>query len=245
MVRPLRFAGDTRAMRSYLEVIGMQPRMESDSGGWVDMVAGAGMVALHSAETSDTGGQPGETRLSFETADLALVADRLRAAGYEDATIWDESYGRVLSVTDPLGDQLWIDGYDGDSYGFRVHEPKRDLRLSVMPVKFAEPSRPVGAFLEALGLAPRQQGASEHWRVWGGHTGLVALHTPPVDHALLGGRAAVQLTFETAEPLEQVADRLRRGGHDAKVNQEVFGAALYVQDPDGQEVVVHHSAETS
>lgn len=240
VVRPLRFTDHIDAMRAFLEVLGLRPRVESEAGGWIDLVAGAGMVALHGAETSDTGGQPGETRLSFECGDLESLASRLKRAGYGDANVWDESYGRVLSVTDPLGDQLWVDGYDGDNYGFRVHEPERDRRWSVLPVRFADPAGPVGDFLTALGLPPRAEGANEHWRVWGGHTGLVALHTPAADNGIVEGPAAVRLSFETAEPLDEVAQRLSAAGHPAQVRPEVFGEALYVRDPDGQEVVIHH-----
>ena len=239
-VRPLRFTNEMPAMRAFLEVLGLRPRVESEGGGWIDFVAGEGLVALHSAETSDTGGQPGETRLSFESGDLEGLASQLKTAGFDDATVWDESYGRVLSVTDPLGDRLRVDGYDGDDYGFRVHEPEPDERWRVMPVRFADPNGPVGELLAALGLPARAEGANEHWRVWGRDTGLVALHTPAADNGIIEGPAAVRLTFETSEPLHQVADRLSAAGHPAQVRPEPFGESVYVRDPDGQEVVVHH-----
>ena len=239
VVRPLRFTDDVAAMRAFLQTVGLRPRIEAERGGWVDVVAGAGMVALHSAEISDTGGRPGETRLSFESADLDAVADRLRSAGYDDATIWDESYGRVLSVTDPLGDPIWVDGYDGDNYGFRLHDPERVPGLSVMPIRYTDPAGPMGGFLAALGLQAREEGASAHWWVFGGHTGLVALHTPSPDGPILPGRGAVQLTFETAEPLTEVERRLRDRGYAADVRPEISGEALYVRDPDDQEVVIH------
>jgi hypothetical protein len=241
IVRPLRFTADVDAMRAFLEALGLRTRIESERGGWADLVAGAGMVALHDAKSSDTGGQPGETRLSFEAADLDPLAKALQGAGFSDATVWDESYGRVLSVTDPLGDQVWVDEYNDDTYGFRANDPPRDPRLSVLPVRFADPAGPVGPFLEALGLQPRSVGNNEHWRVWEGHAGLVALHTPSADNGIVDGPAAVRLSFETAEPLEEVAQRLDAAGSaDADVRPESFGAALYVSGPDGQQVVVHH-----
>jgi hypothetical protein len=241
VVRPLRFTDDGQAMRAFLEALGLRTRIESERGGWADLVAGAGMVALHDANSSDTGGRPGETRLSFEAANLDPLAKTLQDAGFTDATTWDESYGRVLSVTDPLGDQVWVDEYNDDGYGFKASDPPRDFRLSVLPVRFADPAGPVGSFLEALGLEPRAEGSNQHWRVWGGHAGLVALHTPSADNGILPGPAAVRLSFETGEPLREVAQRLVAAGYaDADVRPESFGAALHVSDPDGQQVVVHH-----
>jgi hypothetical protein len=241
VVRPLRFTDDVEAMGAFLEALGLRTRIQSEGGRWADLVAGAGMVALHDAKSSDTGGQPGQTRLSFEAANLDPLAKALHDAGFADATTWDESYGRVLSVTDPLGDQVWVDEYNDDSYGFKASDPPRDSRLSVLPVRFADPVGPVGPFLEAMGLPPRAEGSNEHWRVWGGHAGLVALHTPAADDGILDGPAAVRLSFETGEPLEEVAQRLDAAGYaDADVRPESFRAALYVSDPDGQQVVVHH-----
>ena len=244
VVRPVRFTDGLDQMRGFLETLGLQARIESERGGWVDMVAGSGMVALHSAATSNTGARAGETRLSFEGLDLDRLTDELRAAGFADATVWDEAYGRVLSVTDPLGDQIWVDGYDDDNYGFRVHEPERDTRLSVMPVRFADPVGQMRGFLEAFGLAARPVGQEEHddprqFAVYGGHTGLVALHPPLQTSQIITGPGAVQLGFETQEPLAELADRLTVAGHrDAVVRSEVFGQRLDVTDPDGQPVLV-------
>jgi hypothetical protein len=86
VLRPLRFSTDVQAMRGFLELLGLRSRVESERGGWVDMVAGRGMAALHDAASSNTAGRPGETRLSFETDDIDELAQRLRDAGYADAT---------------------------------------------------------------------------------------------------------------------------------------------------------------
>jgi hypothetical protein len=241
VVRPLRFTNRIEAMTSFLEVVGLRSRVESERGGWVDMVAGAGMVALHSAEASATGGKPGETRLSFEGSDLDALAQRLVDAGFADATVWDESYGRVLSVTDPTGDQIWVDGYNDDDYGFEVHDPERDPRLRVMPIRFAEPAGPVAVLLESFGLERRAVGSSQHWATFGGHAGLVALHPPIDDNVLVDGPGTVQLAFETDEPLAEVADRLRAAGFpDTVVRPRDFGEELGITDPDGQPVAVYH-----
>jgi hypothetical protein len=223
VVRPVRFTADVAAMRDFLGLLGLAPRVESQRGGWVDLVAGAGMVALHDAAGSATGGRPGQTNLSFEGADLDALAARLSDAGWHDATIWDEAYGRVLSVTDPAGERLWVDGYNDDDYGYDVHRPERDGRWLVMPVRSTSVVPEYVRFLGCFGLEPY---ADRPAPVVGGHVGMVRLDAGP---------AAVLLGLATAEPLEEVAERLRVAGHDTAVAD----SDLTVIDPDGQVVVVH------
>ena len=68
--------------------------IESERGGWVDMLTGSGMVALHDAASSSTGGRPGQTTLSFEADAIDELEDRLEQTGFVDATVFDEAYGR-------------------------------------------------------------------------------------------------------------------------------------------------------
>jgi hypothetical protein len=224
IVRPLRFTDDIPAMRAFLELLGLAPRVESQRGGWLAMVSGAGMLALHDAASSTTGSRPGETGLSFEGADLEALATRLSDAGWTDATIWDEAYGRVLSVTDPDGEQIWVDGYSDDDYGYRIHRPDRDWRWAVMPVRSTAAPGEYVRFLGCFGLEP---GPNDPDPVVGGHVGLVRL---------VAGSEPTRLGFATEEPLDAVAERLRSAGHaDAAVAPE----RLTVTDPDGQPVVVY------
>lgn len=60
-----------------------------------------------------------------------------------------------------------------------------------------------------------------------------------------GGGAAVQLTFESGEPREQIAARLTAVGFEPNILTEDFGSLLSVLDPDGQEVQVHTPAAAS
>jgi hypothetical protein len=222
IVRPLRFTDDIDAMRGFLTLLGMAPRVESTRGGWLDMVGGAGVVALHDAAGSTSGAIAGDTSLSFEGADLEALAGRLTDAGWDDAAIWDETYGRVLSVTDPDGVSLWVDGYNDDDYGFRIHRPERDVRWSVMPVRSTPEVEEYARFLGCFGLPPYVNAPSP---TYGGHVGLVRLESGP---------EVVRLGFATAEPLDDVAERLSGAGHDPTVD----GPRLTVVDPDGQSVVV-------
>jgi hypothetical protein len=67
----------------------------------------------------------------------------------------------------------------------------------------------------------------------------VVVHPPRQKSQIVAGPGAVQLGFETREPLAELADRLTVAGHrDAVVGSEVFGQRLDVTDPDGQPVLV-------
>jgi GNAT superfamily N-acetyltransferase len=256
-VRPVRFTDRVDRMREFLTVLGLAPRVESERGGWVDLAAGSGLVAVHDAATSDTGGRAGETRLSFEVADLRAVADALRTAGFGEPASWDESYGRMLAVRDPLGELVLLDERSDDDYGYRRHRPRPDGRLHALPLRFARAAG-YAPFLAALGLTARP-GGSDWWQVYEGPGGRVALH-PPAPSEGTGGQppapaeqageqppapaeashAGVELVFETAEPLTALVSRLRAAGYrDARVKQEEFGPVALVTDPDGQVVTVH------
>jgi hypothetical protein len=120
VVRPVRFTDNLEPMQGFLETLGLRPRIMAEAGGWIEMVAGGGMVALHDAATSDHGAASGETRLAFEVDDVTGLAERLLDAGVEDVTVYDEAYGKVLTCTDPLDDTVTVDGRSDDLYGYRV-----------------------------------------------------------------------------------------------------------------------------
>lgn len=247
VVRPVRFTDNVDAMRAFLCTLGLTPRVESASGGWVDMVAGGGdaaggMVALHAARDSARGAPSGFTALSFEAQDIDLLAQRLQGAGVPGVTVYDEAYGRVLTCNDPLGDSIAVDERSTDLYGYRRHDDSAPASgWRVLAIRFADPAGSYGSFLEALGLE-RRADASEHFAAYAvdrGRFGAVGLH-PPTDQAglFMGEAGAVRLSFETTEPLDVVRDRLQRDGHPAELRGEAFGSVLEVRDPDGVAVEV-------
>jgi PAS domain-containing protein len=209
VIRPLRFTADVEAMRAFLETLGLRSRIESERGGWVDMLAGRGMVALHDAASSSTGGRPGQTNLSFEADRIDELRDRLEQVGFVDATVFDEAYGRVLSVTGPDGVVIWVDERSEDMYGYKLHDARPDDRWSV---------------------APYLTGAEEPaWRRFFAGVGM----DTPVRFGPAGGGFAVRLDLSTTEDLDAVQGRLG----DYEVTRTA--TALEIVDPDGQLVVVH------
>jgi hypothetical protein len=151
MIRPLRFTADVEAMRAFLETLGLRSRIESERGGWVELLTGQGMVALHDAASSSTGGQPGQTRLAFEASKLDELKDRLERAGFTDGTVFDEAYGRVLSVTAPNGVVIWMDEHTDDRYGYKLHDAGPDPRWSVTPYLTGADEAAWRRFLDAIG----------------------------------------------------------------------------------------------
>jgi hypothetical protein len=209
VIRPLRFTTDVAAMQAFLETLGLRSRIESERGGWVDMVTGGGMVALHDAATSSTGGQPGQTSLSFEADRIDELRDRLEQAGFTDATIFDEAYGRVLSVTAPGEVVIWIDERSEDLYGYHLHDANPDERWSVTPYLTGADDSAWRGFLAALGVG-------------------TAVRFGPAD-----GTFAVRLDLTTSEDLDAVRRRL------GELPVTRSDAGLEITDPDGQLVVVH------
>jgi hypothetical protein len=254
-VRPVRFTDNVEPMRVFLEALGLRPRVESTRGGWVELVAEAGMVALHSARDSESRAPSGFTSLSFEADDVDTLAKRLRDAGVPDVVVYDEAYGRVLGCVDPLGDHLQIDEHSDDLYGYRLHQPVGVAPgLKVMPLRLADPLGGYGDFLRLLGCEPRGE-ATEHFAAYtlgeGGH-GLVGVH-PPMDpesvgarEALLGRAGAAYLSFETTEDLGRVAERLAGAGFPASVaHRDHVGDVLSVSDADGLRLEVHVTPSAS
>lgn len=245
VVRPVRFSDDVAAMRGFLEALGLAPRVEAESGGWVDMVAGGGMVAVHDAATSDRGGLPGQTRLSFEADDVDALVTRLKAADFDDATVHDESYGRVLTVSDPLGDVIVVDERSDDLYGYRLHGLDRaDRSWRVVPVRFTDEAERYAGFLHALGLTGKPNPGYAAFPARDGAHGYVGVHHVYGDDLPIvpGHGGSCQLTFTTTEDLEDVVARLAASGHrGATITREDFASFLTVTDPDGQDVQVHES----
>jgi catechol 2,3-dioxygenase-like lactoylglutathione lyase family enzyme len=212
VLRPLRFTADVPAMRRFLETLGLKSRVESEHGGWVDMVAGRGMVALHDSASSATGAKSGETGLSFEADDIEELKERLQAVGYQDATVWDEAYGRVLSVTAPGDAVIWVDQRNDDLYGYKLHDAKPDERWSVTPTLQVSDRDAWQHFLETIG---------------GDSAQLVSFGPPSAE-------LVVRLGFNTTESLAEVEQRLAEAGYVPTMT----GDGLAVEDPDGQVVTV-------
>lgn len=243
VVRPVRFTDRVDKVAAFLQLIGLVRRIESTSGGWVELVGDAGMVALHDADSALFEHPRGQTYLAFEADDVDDLASRLRVAGFHDAAVHDEDYGRVLTVTDPLGQLLNVDEHADDLYGYRVVEggaPRTGLR--VVPVRFADDAAAYAVFLRALGLSGEPDESFALFEAAGGAHGAVGVHHRHSDLPFPDGPGArVHLTFVTTEDLAALAGRLDAAGFASRRTDEEFGSFLDLTDPDGTSVQVRRA----
>ncbi|QFU89371.1 VOC family protein [Amycolatopsis sp. YIM 10] len=112
-VMPIRYSEDVAAMTRFYEVLGLRIGPVSRPGGWVELPADGGTLAIHRGAAEDAGG----CELAFEASEpLEDVAARLRAAGFEPGPVIDENFGHSLRVRDPDGVWVQINLYDRELY---------------------------------------------------------------------------------------------------------------------------------
>lgn len=116
-VLPIRYTDDIEAMVRFYVALGLVLNTVSRAGGWVDLTAAGGLVGLHVASRTEPATTSGRCELSFDSDErLDDVVARLHAAGYADAHIIDEAFGRSLRVTDPDGVPLQVNESDPSLY---------------------------------------------------------------------------------------------------------------------------------
>ncbi|MEV6907385.1 VOC family protein [Amycolatopsis sp. NPDC051071] len=112
-VMPIRYSSDVAAMTRFYEALGLPVGPVSRPGGWIEMPAEGGLLALHRGSAEDAG----RCELAFEAGEpLEDVAERLRAAGFEPGPVTDEGFGHSLRVRDPDGVWVQINLYDQELY---------------------------------------------------------------------------------------------------------------------------------
>ncbi len=107
--------------------------------------------------------------------------------------------------------------------------------MKLMPIRYCADVAASTRFYGALGLPVGPASRSGDWVELPAPAAMLALHVAGPDDA---GRC--ELAFETDEPLEVVADRLREAGFPVEaLVDEAYGRALRVVDPDGVRVEVN------
>ncbi|WP_410667621.1 VOC family protein [Amycolatopsis sp. cmx-4-68] len=112
-VLPIRYTSDVAAVTRFYQVLGLQPGPVSRPGGWLELPAEGGTLAIHRADGDDVG----RCELAFEAGEpLEDVAARLRTAGFEPGPVLDEGFGQSMRVRDPDGVWVQINLYDRELY---------------------------------------------------------------------------------------------------------------------------------
>jgi hypothetical protein len=110
------FTADMSRAAEFMAALGFAVEAEHRKGGWAELAAPSALLCLHSG-LSDRGMTPGETSLSFDSdEDPQVVADRLADAGFTDAVVLDENFGRIVRVTGPDGSTVQINFADRTLY---------------------------------------------------------------------------------------------------------------------------------
>ena len=230
----IRFTENVPAMKSFCQSLGLAAVVTADN--WAVMRSASGDVLLHGLASAESDAVAGQTDLTFEVDDLDAFA---RSFGHLPL---DESYGRSLRITDPNGEQLWINEQQKDFYGYTEHETTPADELTVCPVLFTDPKGPYAEFLTRLGLHA-QEGADDSFASFAADRGSVGLHVarPGEFEQYVVGHSGVRahLTFTTSGDPDALANRMREAGHDVRVDTS-FGTTLEITDPDGRNVQVHH-----
>lgn len=108
------YTTDLPGLMAFYTALGFQLRMAGRGGTWAELTWDRFTLALH----GHTGELPptGRLRIGFETNDLDAAVRRLQEAGLTPPAIVDDSFGRMVYLTDPDGNELSITQYEPELY---------------------------------------------------------------------------------------------------------------------------------
>lgn len=100
------FTRDVSAMTRFYLALGFCHRLSGRGGDWAELEWNGFVLSLH----GQAGELPpvGRLQIGFETSDLDLTLEDLSRAGLNPPAIVDEAFGRILHLTDPDGNVLYI-----------------------------------------------------------------------------------------------------------------------------------------
>lgn len=113
---PVYYTADVTRTLDFLAALGFAVQSRHRSGDWVELGAPEALLCLHSTP-GDTGRAGGDTSLNFDSdEDPETVVERLVDAGFADATVLDENFGRIVRVTGPDGTPVQVNIADRSLY---------------------------------------------------------------------------------------------------------------------------------
>jgi catechol 2,3-dioxygenase-like lactoylglutathione lyase family enzyme len=110
--------------------------------------------------------------------------------------------------------------------------------MKVMPIRYVADVAASVRFYVALGLVQGDSSRPGDWTELNGSGGVLGVHA--ASNAEQDHPGGVELSFETDEELEVLAERLTAAGFEPEaIVDESFGRSLRVVDPDGVLVQVN------
>lgn len=246
---PYRFSADPPAMVAFLDLVGLRREVTTAGDGFAILRGRRGRVAVHAAASGAVTGVPaGRTSLALVVDDADRATRELAADGFEVAC-WDESYGKQGAVRDPFGHGVWLNEPVRDLHGYLGHEPQPSP-VDVVAVHWTPDFGISQRFFGRLGFGGPPPAHEGWWPLDADDDGgVVGLHAhagvpeagpwsadDPVSPAALVG-----LSFSTAEPLDDLGDRLTAAGHAVRDDRAATAPHLSVTDPDGVEIELHQA----
>lgn len=114
-VTPIRFVRDIELANKFYSTLGLNENASATSGTWADLHGKGGQLGLHIAPSGTTQLDAGAVALHFSTDEnLERTVERLTAAGYAPSDIFDETFGRFITVSDPDGYLIQVNEMDED-----------------------------------------------------------------------------------------------------------------------------------
>ncbi len=245
---PLRFTPDPAAMIDFYARLGLHQSLSHETGTFATFVGRSGTLGVHDARTTTSGAVPGHAALNLATADVEAAAVELTVLGHE-VRVWDETYGKQGVVVARQGRVIGLnEDHQDDLYGgYRAHTTTTVPLLDVVAVCVTPDLLAEAAYFASFGfVAPSYDDpfwiglrASERSGVIGLHSGEIESRSPRPDDDPFEPVYEVRIGFETSQPLEQLAERLRSAGLDPTMITDVPDPRIVLTDPDGDEVQIH------
>jgi hypothetical protein len=246
---PLRFSPNPVAMIEFFAALGLDKALSHADGTYASFAGRSGSLGVHSAAQTASGAVPGHTALNLTTADITAAAAELATTGLQ-VRVWDETYGKQGVVTTPEGLVIGLneDTQDDLYGGYQVHGPTMAAPTDVVAVRRTVDLPRAAAFFASFGFTTDSLEDPRRVRLHANErSGVICLHQgevrlqPAIRSAddQFGPPYQVQLGFETSEPLDALAARLRGAGYQAATVQDQAGEHVSVPDPDGGEMQIH------
>jgi len=117
-VRPVHFVPDVEEAARFYAALGLEVGTRARTGGWIELRADSGELALHDAASAADGAGRSGVLFSFVAEEpLEAVARRLRDAGFTpEGDAVDQEWGRSLFVRAPDGTVVQVDEQEPELY---------------------------------------------------------------------------------------------------------------------------------